>query len=121
MLGFAVLEPIASVVICLFILKASFDIFKDALNKMMDTPCSEEDEKKIADYFFSQEGVINLDLLKTRLFGNKVYVDAEIAVDGKQSLKEAHDITEKVHNGVENTFSNVKHIMIHVNPCSENE
>lgn len=119
MLGFAILEPISSVVICIFILKASIDIFKDALNKMMDTPCSEEYEEKIADYISSQEGVINLDLLQTRLFGNKIYVDAEIAVDGTQSLKDAHDIAEKVHNGVENTFTNVKHIMIHVNPSNE--
>lgn len=121
MLGFAVLEPIASVVICIFILKASFDIFKDALNKMIDTPCSEDDEKKIADYISSQEGVIRLDLLRTRLFGNKVYVDAEIAVNGEQSLRKAHDIAERVHNGVESTFPNIKHIMIHVNPYNENE
>ena len=118
MIGFPILEPISSVVICLFILKASIDIFKDALNKMIDTPCNDEYEKEIADYISSQDGILNLDLLKTRMFGNKIYVDAEIAVDGKQTLKEAHDIAENVHDGVENTFKNVKHIMIHVNPIN---
>ena len=49
MLGFPVLDPLASVVICIFILKVAFDIFKDALDKMLDTSCSEEYEEKLAD------------------------------------------------------------------------
>lgn len=115
-LGFPILEPIASVVICIFILKASIDIFKDALDKMLDTPCSDDYEQKISKYISSQTGVTNLDLLQTRLFGNKVYVDAEIAIDGNKSLKDAHDIAEKIHDGVEANFEDIKHIMIHVNP-----
>ena len=104
MLGFPVLDPLASVVICIFILKVAFDIFKDALDKMLDTSCSEEYEEK-------------LDLLRTRMFGNKVYIDAEIAVDGALSLKDAHAIAEDVHDNVEKKFPNTKHIMIHVNPA----
>lgn len=63
------------------------------------------------------EGVERLDLLRTRMFGNKVYIDAEIAVDGTLSLKDAHAIAEDVHDNVEKKFPNTKHIMIHVNPA----
>lgn len=117
MLGFPVLDPIASVIICCFILKVAFDILKDALNKMLDTSCNDEYEQTLADYIKNQDGVIRLDLLRTRMFGNKIYIDTEIAVDGDLSLRDAHDIAERVHDKVEADFPNTKHIMIHVNPA----
>lgn len=116
-LGYPVLDPIASVVICLFILKVAYDILRDALNKMLDTSCSPEYERRIRDFIISNRGVVRLDMLHTRMFGNMVYIDAEIAVDGSLSLKEAHAIAEQVHDGVERYFGNIKHIMIHVNPA----
>ena len=116
MLGFPVMDPLASVVICLFILKVSYDILMQALQNMLDTSCPEDYETKLRDYISSCSGVGRLDLLRTRMFGNKIYIDAEIAVDGNLSLREAHDIAEQVHDGVEKSFENVKHIMIHVNP-----
>ena len=63
------------------------------------------------------ESVRGVDLLRTRTFGNKIYVDIEIRVDGKLTLWEAHAIAESVHDLVETEFSKVKHIMVHVNPC----
>lgn len=116
MLGFPICDPIASVVICLFILKVSYDVLSDALKKMMDTSCSEEYEKKISEFISAQDEVQRLDLLRTRMFGNKVYIDAEIAVEGDKTLTEAHAVAERVHDGVEKKFPNTKHIMIHVNP-----
>ena len=51
------------------------------------------------------------------VFGNRVYVDAEIAVDGQLKLAEAHEIAEAAHDAVEANFEEVKHIMIHENPA----
>ena len=117
MLGFPVLDPIACVVICLCIFKVAYDTVKDALVKMLDTSCGEETEKAIAGYIESQEGVVQLTLLHTRLFGSKVYVDAEVSMDGNKTLNEAHAVAERIHDGVEEQFPNIKHIMIHVNPA----
>lgn len=117
MLGFPVLDAVASVVICLFIFKVAYDILKDALGKMLDTSCSDEYEQELTEFIEKQDDVIRIDLLHTRMFGNKVYIDLEIAVDADMSLQEAHDVAEKVHNNVEKKFSNTKHIMIHVNPA----
>ncbi len=121
MLGFPVMDSVASIVICLFILKVAYDILKNALENMLDTSCDKEYEKKLSDFILCHEGVLNVDLLNTRKFGNKVYVDLEIAVDGNSSLKDAHAIAEKVHDGVEREFFDVKHIMIHVNPAQETD
>ena len=116
MLGFPILDPLSSVAIAVCIIKVAYDILKDAVSKMLDTACSSEYEKKLADFISAQDGVDRLDVLHTRMFGNKIYIDAEISVDGDKSLTDAHEIAESVHTQVEKHFDNIKHIMIHVNP-----
>lgn len=117
MLGFPVLDSVASVVICLFILKVAYDILKDAVTKMLDTSCDAEYEQELTNYIASQNDVIRVDMLQSRMFGSKVYIDLEIAVDGNKSLRDAHAVADRVHDNVENDFPNIKHIMIHVNPA----
>lgn len=119
MMGYPVLDSVASVVICLFIVKASYDILKDGVVKLLDTSCGESYDKKMADYISGQEGVVCVDSLRSRMFGNKVYIDLEIQVDGEKSLREAHQVAERIHDDVEKTFPDVKHIMIHLNPTAK--
>lgn len=118
MLGFPVLDSVASVVICLFIVKVAYDIMKDACVKMLDTSCDAGYEKEMIEHIAAHDDVICVDMLRSRMFGNKVYVDLEISVDGNKSLREAHEVAERVHKDVEQSFSDVKHIMIHVNPVN---
>ncbi len=118
-LGFPIMDPIASLIICLFILKVAFDISKDAIVKMLDTSGGKEFEEQLRGFILEQDGVSKIDLLHTRQFGNKIYVDLEIAVDKNMSLIDAHNIAETVHSNVEHRFPDVKHIMIHVNPDTE--
>lgn len=117
MLGFPVLDCAASVVICLFILKVSYDIISDAFKKMMDTSCGEAYEKELTEYIEAQDDVIGVDVLHSRMFGSKIYIDLEIKLDGDRPLHETHAIAERVHNSVESSFPNIKHVMIHVNPA----
>lgn len=117
MLGAPVLEPIACVAICLCILKVAYDILKDAVEKMLDTACDEQYEADLGSFIRAQEGVKTLDKLRTRKFGNRIYIDAEIGVDGELRLRDAHAIAEHVHNAVEKQYPNIKHIMIHENPA----
>ena len=119
MLGFPVMDSVASVVICLFIVKASYDILKDGIVKLLDTSCGETYDRKMVDYIREQEGVIQVDSLRSRMFGSKVYIDLEIQVDGEKTLRDAHKVAEHIHSEVERTFPDVKHIMIHVNPSNE--
>ena len=115
-LGFPVLDPIASLVICLFIEKAAFDIFKDSLDKMVDKACPDETIQKMREIIIEQDGVEQIDEIKTRLFGAKIYVDVEIAVDGNKTLWEAHEIAQQVHDTIEEKMPEVKHCMVHENP-----
>ena len=114
--GFPVMDSVASLVIFVFIVKAAYDIFKDAMDKMLDHSCDEETEKQIYDCVMKNEHVRGIDLLQTRIFGNKIYVDVEIQLYASYTLEEAHNIAETVHKDIEDSFPKVKHIMVHVNP-----
>ena len=115
-MGFPIMDSIASLVIFVFIAKAAFDIFKDAMDKMVDHSCDENTEKAIYDCVISHEDVLGIDLLQSRIFGNKIYVDLEIELDASYTLEKAHRIAEDIHKDIEKNFPKVKHVMIHVNP-----
>ncbi len=115
-MGYPVMDAVASVIICLCIFKAAYDIFKDGLDKMVDHCCDAETVQKIRDTALSIEGVRGIDDLKTRLFGDKIYVDLEILVEKDLKLIDAHTIAEQVHAVIEHDFPKCKHCMVHVNP-----
>lgn len=115
-LGFKIFDPLASVIISLCIIKVSIDIFKDAIDKMVDKSCDKEVIDKVISVIEKNESVKNIDDIKTRQFGNKAYVDVEISVDENLLLKDAHKVAEEIHNSVENEIDIVKHCMVHVNP-----
>lgn len=117
--GVQILDSIACIVICLFILKAAIQIFLDAIKKMTDEACDEKTEIEIKDFIASFDGVERVDSLLTRMFGNRIYVIVEIACDGDMPLFNAHEIAENVHKGIEEKFPLVKHVTVHVNPYSE--
>ena len=102
--------------IALLIIKVSYDIVKIVLRQLTDHAAPEELVGKIYKTINDDEDVKNVDLLKTRISGSIIYVEAEIAVDRELSIVEAHDIAQRVHDKIETTFEEVRHIVIHVNP-----
>ena len=121
MLGFPIMDPIASVIICLFILKVALEILKDAVTNMLDTSCGADFDRMIRDHVAAQDGVISVDSVQSRLFGSRVYVDLEISVNKDITVGEGHEIAEHVHDSLEQTFNEVKHVMVHVNPSESTE
>ena len=115
-LNHPILDPLAAVVISLFILKAALDVFRQTIGKMTDRACDEEIEAEMRQIILANESVLAIDMLKTRIFGDKIYVEVEIAVDGTCILYEAHEIAHRVHDTIENGFAKVKHCSVHVNP-----
>jgi cation diffusion facilitator family transporter len=115
-MGLPVLDPLASVIICVFIEKAAFDIFIDAVNKMVDKSCNDEVVSEMKAVILDTDEVLGIDEFKTRLFGSKIYVEVEIRMDPSKTLVEAHDTAEEVHDAIEAAFPAVKHCMVHVNP-----
>ena len=119
--GYKFCDPLVSILIAILVCKVAVDIFIEATNKLVDKSCDDETIRKIEKVVFKQKGVLRIDDIKTRIFGSKIYVDIEIALDGSRTLNETHDIAEKVHDRVEKEFSDIKHIMVHVNPYRGNK
>ncbi len=123
--GFPVLDQVAGILICVMILWVAIGIFKDAIEKMLDTACDEQFEEGlkefVADFASGEKQEIGVDLLRTRKFGEKIYVEMEISVDGNLRLREAHAVAERLHDALEATYPLVKHVMIHVNPMEDPE
>jgi len=118
-IGVPVLDPIASIVISLFIIRVAVNIFRDALSRMTDTSCAESFENELSALALEQNDVLAVDTIKTRLFGDRIYVDMEISVFGTTSLHEAHSVAQKVHDAIEMQYEKVKHCMVHVNPAED--
>lgn len=118
-MGYPILDPIASVVICLMILQAGYEIFMGAIDKMVDKACSKEEEDAMRSKVSTIPGVNHIDLLRTRQFGSRIFVDVEVSADDNLTLLQSHQIAESIHESIEKDFPNVKHCMVHINPLSE--
>jgi len=115
-MGFPVLDSVAAIVICLFIIKTAAIIMKDALGRMTDRACDDATVDAMREVILNQDAVDGIDQLRTRIFGNKIYMDVDICVAPSYSLGEGHSIAQQVHDAIENGFPKVKHCMVHVSP-----
>ncbi len=118
-MGYPILDPVASIIICAMILYAAYEVFADAMNKMVDRSCDAETSSRLEALIEKVPGVEHVDSLYTRMFGSRIYVDVEISVKDDLTLLAAHRIAETVHAAIEANFPLVKHCMVHVNPVSE--
>lgn len=116
MMGYPILDPLASLVISILVAKVAFDIYWQAIKQLIDHAGDTETVERIREDILNTQGVIQIDSLKTRIHANKLYVDVELAVDGNLSLTSAHHIAEEVHQKIESNQTQVKHCMVHVNP-----
>lgn len=114
-MGYPVLDPIVAVIICIIIVKVSYDICSQSIEQLIDASASDEEVKVIRRKIQNIDGVIKIDNLKTRQYANKLYVDVDISVDSKISVEKGHEIAVRVHQYIEEDKA-VKHCMVHVNP-----
>ena len=92
------------------------DDFGEAINEVIDTSADKEFNEMIKNDIINFPNVLMLNDLKTRVFGDRVYVEIEIAVDANITVKEGHDIALGLHDFLENKYSIIKHCMIHIDP-----
>ena len=119
MIGFKPLEPIATVIVALIVCKVAIDIFKDAMNELMDVSISEEQEKQILECSEVTDGVKHIKTLRTRKHGAFAYVDLVICVDANLTVKEGHDIATNLEKKLISEISLIKGITVHVEPCCD--
>ncbi len=115
----AVLDPIASVAVSFFILKASYDIAWPALLELSDSGVNEDKVKLIQVLVYSVEGVKSLHQLRTRFQGNGIYVDLHIQVDPNITVREGHSIAGRVKHLLLKEDSQIIDVLVHLEPSDD--
>lgn len=115
-LGFPILDPLASIFISLFILKTAYDVFMDAIRKMTDTAADEKTVGTIKDILLSHSDVMGIDTLHTRVFADRIFVDADIYALAETTLDVAEGISLKLCEQMYEKVPSIKHSHVHSLP-----
>lgn len=118
-LGFTALDPIAGMIVSIFVLKVGVDLYLKSVSELVDESASDETIEKIRSSISTVEGVKSINELKTRVFGNRIFVDLDIGVDPFITVEEGHDITKEVHDQLEKDIEDIKHCTVHVEPYKD--
>ncbi len=111
-----VLDPIASMLVSLFIFKVSFNILMPTVNELMESALSEEEKTQIENIIVKNSGIKSFHKLRTRKIGNKAAIETHILVDHSLNIKEAHNIATEIEIEFKNIFGESCIVTIHVEP-----
>lgn len=114
-----VLDPIAAVVVSVFIVKASFSLIVPSINELVEEALPPEIEKEILDIAASVPEVIEPHDLHTRRIGNQYAIEMHVLIDGSMSLHEAHDIASQIEERIKDKFGKDTHIIVHPEPYDQ--
>lgn len=113
-----ILDPLAAIVVSIFIIKSGYDIFKPAVSELLESSLSEAQEKEIRMVVESVPGIENVHNLRTRSIGNGIAVDMHVNMDGNISLNEAHSKATLAEKAIKHKFGQNAIVTIHMEPAS---
>jgi len=112
--GLNYLDPIVAILVAIFILKESFELLKTAFNPLLDVKLSDEEIEIIKDKINQYDSVFcNYHDLKTRKSGRIRYIDLHLVFPENKSIKEAHDICDRIEQNIEQVLKYAE-VMIHL-------
>ncbi len=120
-MGYPALDPIAGIVVAAMIIKVGVELYLKSVSELVDESADEETIDEIREKTMSVKGVKAINDLKTRVSGNTIYVDIDIAVKSTITVEEGHDISDEVHELLEKDIDAIKHCMVHVEPYKNKE
>ncbi|MBR6439547.1 MAG: cation transporter [Bacteroidales bacterium] len=115
----AVLDPIASLVVGALIVKVALDLLKNGVGDLMEQSLPEETENEIIDIVKSVPEVVEPHELCTRRIGNHYAIEMHVLMNGDIPLKDAHDKASEIENLLKQRYGDNTHIVIHVEPIEE--
>ncbi len=114
-----ILDPLAAVVVSLFIIKSGWDIIKPSTAELLEASLPDKEVNEISEIIRSVPGVKDFHNLRTRKVGNEIAVDVHIKLDGNLTLVEAHNIATEVEKGIRSHFGEGSMINVHMEPWKE--
>ena len=112
----AVLDPLASIVVGGFIVKVAVDLLKDGIGELLEKSLPEDEESEIMKIIASFPDVVDPHHLRTRRIGNRVAVEVHVRMDGGISLNESHARATDIERAIKDKFGEQTHVAIHVEP-----
>ena len=117
----AVLDPLASIVVGAMLLKVAWDLLKGSTGELTDGSLPEETEREREDIIRSFPEISEPHNLRTRRIGNRIAIEAHVRLDGKMSLDEAHDIVTAIEHRIKDRFGKATLVTIHMEPQKNQE
>ena len=111
-----VLDPLASVIVGLFIVKVALDLFRNGIGDLMEQSLPDAIEEEILQLVASLPDVVEPHELRTRRIGNHYAIELHILMDGDITLREAHDKASEVEELLRNHYGEDTHVAVHVEP-----
>ncbi len=112
----SVLDPVAAVIVGIFIFKASFSIIRNSIDEFLEASLGDQIESEILDISGRISGVCNPHHLKTRKVGKNMVIDIHIDVDPQLNIKTAHDISDRVEEELKRRYGPDTVISVHIEP-----
>lgn len=112
----AVLDPIAAVVVSIFIIRTAAMLVSGALNELLEKSLPDEEERQIEEIVHSEPEVSGMHHLCTRRIGNRIAIEMHLRMPGEISLNESHAHATNIERKLRNHFGERTHINIHVEP-----
>lgn len=111
-----VLDPVASVVVGLMLVKVSIDLMRTSVDELTEHSLSTEVEQEIEDIIGSFPDVSQPHNLRTRRIGNRIAIEAHVRMDGNVPLTVAHDRATAIEQRIRQRFGPQTHVTIHMEP-----
>lgn len=114
-----VLDPMAAVVVSVFIIKAAYSLMKPSLDELLEKSLPENVKTDISQIISSTPGIKGMHKLRTRRIGSQIAIEAHITMDGNMSLTESHAITTEIEKKLRQEFGNGALITLHMEPSND--
>ena len=119
--GVAHMDAVAAIVVAVMIFIMGYRLSRKALNELIDTSLDIELVEKVKSLVQNDECVLDIHSLRSRSMGGQGYVDAEIRVNPRLTVSEAHFIAFSLEQQIKTDYPQIIDVSIHVDPLTESD
>lgn len=112
----AVLDPLASIVVGGMLMKVAWDLLKESLGELTDQSLSAGEEREIVDIITSVPDVSEPHNLRTRRIGNRVALECHVRMDGDLPLHIVHEQASAIEKRLKERFGPQTLVTLHMEP-----
>lgn len=114
-MGWSFLDALFGIGVSVYLGITVYHVLGESFNMLMDTEMPNEFRKQIKEITLSFSEVITLHDLKTRQSGSSAFVQFCVHLDDTLTLRQAHDITDKIEHQIKKRFPDTS-VIIHAEP-----